>query len=76
MNLLTAFHMGTVRPKSKQGNTTNLNISFSMENKKRAAQVGFKLMTYYLEADALPTELLKQLSWLGRIKAIRVNSLT
>ena len=26
--------MGTVRPKSKQGNTTHLNISFSMENEK------------------------------------------
>ena len=25
-------YMGTVRPKSKQGNTTNLNISFSTEN--------------------------------------------
>ena len=32
--------------KSKQGNTTNLNISFSMENEKRAAQVGFKPTTY------------------------------
>ena len=33
---------------SKQGNTTNLNISFSMESEKRAAQVGFKPMTYVL----------------------------
>ena len=40
--------MGTVSPKSKQGNTTNLNISFSMENEKRAAQVGFKPTTYCL----------------------------
>ena len=40
--------MKTVRPKSKQGNTTNLNISFSMENEKGAAQVGFKLTTYCL----------------------------
>ena len=41
-------YMGTVRPKSKQGNTTNLNISFSIENDKRAAQLGFKHMTYLL----------------------------
>ena len=34
-------YMGTVRHKSSQGNTTNLNISFSMENEKRAAQVGY-----------------------------------
>ena len=30
----------------EQGNTTNLDISFSMENEKRAAQVGFKPITY------------------------------
>ena len=62
-------YMGTVRSKSKQGNTTNLNISFSMENEKRAAQVG----------DALPTEVPRQLSWLIQIKAIqgkRATSLT
>ena len=34
--------------KSKQGNTTNLNISFSMENEKRAAQVGLEPTTYCL----------------------------
>ena len=34
--------------KSKEGNTTNLNISFSMENEKIAAQVGFKPTTYCL----------------------------
>ena len=34
--------------KSKLGNTTNLNISFSMENENRAAQVGFKPTTYCL----------------------------
>ena len=35
--------------KSKQGNTTNLNIScFSMENEKIAAQVGFEPTTYCL----------------------------
>ena len=34
---------------SKQGNTTNMNISFS--NEKRAAQVGFKPMTYCLLAN-------------------------
>ena len=37
---MSSIAMGTVRPKSKQGNTTNLNISFSMENEKIAAQVG------------------------------------
>ena len=42
-------NMGTVRPKSKQGNTTNLNISFSMKNeKKNPAQVGFKPTAYCL----------------------------
>ena len=35
--------------KSKQGNTTNLSISFSMENEKRAAQVGLKPMTWKAE---------------------------
>ena len=55
--------------KSKQGNTTNMNISFSMENEKRAAQVELEPTTY--EADALPTELPWQLSWLGRIKVIQ-----
>ena len=55
--------------------TTNLNISLSMENEKRAAQVGFDPTTYCIyirtayEADALPTELSRQLSWLGHIKA-------
>ena len=55
--------------KSKQGNTINLNISFSTE--KGAAQVGFEPTTYLhstYEAAALPTELPRQLSWLGRIK--------
>ena len=41
-------YMVAVRPKSKQINTTNLTISFSMENAKRAAQVGFKPTTYCL----------------------------
>ena len=47
-NMCVHTCMGTVRPKSKQGNTTNLNISFSMEKEKRAAQVGFKPTTYCL----------------------------
>ena len=35
--------------KSKQGNnTTNLNISFSVENEKRAAQVGLEPTTHCL----------------------------
>ena len=41
-------YKGTIRPKSKQGNITNMNISFSIENDKRAAQVRFKHMTYLL----------------------------
>ena len=32
--------MGTVRSKSKQGNTTNLDISFSMENEKKSCSGG------------------------------------
>ena len=55
--------------KSKQGNTTNLNISFS--NEKRAAQVGFEHTAY--EADVLPTELPRQPSWLGQIKVYKGN---
>ena len=34
--------------KSKQGNTTNLNISSSVEKEKRAAQVGLEPTTYCL----------------------------
>ena len=34
--------MGTVRLISKQGSATNLNVSFSMEDEKGAAQVGYK----------------------------------
>ena len=53
-------YIGTVRPKSKQGNTTNMNNYFSIENDKRAAQVIFKHISYKnytsYEADALPTE--------------------
>ena len=41
-------YMGTIRPKSKQGNITNLNVSFSIENDNRAAQVRFKHMSYLL----------------------------
>ena len=63
------------RHKSKQGNTTNMNISSSMENEKRAAQVRVRWDSNpwhtACEADALPTEIPRQLSWLGRIKAIQ-----
>ena len=63
-----------VRPKSKQGYSTSLNIkfSFSMENERK------KLLRWdsnpqhdAYEANALPTELPRQLSWLGRITAIQ-----
>ena len=40
--------------------------SYSMENEKRAAQVGFKPTTYVrttYEEDVLPTELPRQLSY-------------
>ena len=35
-------------PKAGQGNGTNLHISFSMENERRAASVGIKPTTQYL----------------------------
>ena len=55
--LYTAIHVRAVGTciwkqldlhKSKQGNTTNMNISFSMENEKRAAQVGLEPTTHCL----------------------------
>ena len=48
--------------KSKQGNTTNLNIFFSIENEKRAARVGFKPTTYCLLGRCSTTELPRQLN--------------
>ena len=52
---------------------TYLNISFSIDNEKEAAQVGFESTTYSTayKADVLPTELPRQLSWLSQIKAIQ-----
>ena len=44
--IMSSVAMGTVRPRSKQGNTTNLNSSLFEE--ERAAQVRFKPTTYYL----------------------------
>ena len=55
--IVHVLYVGTVRPtvhvyvrKSKQGNTTNLIIIFfeSVQNERRAAQVGFKPTTYCL----------------------------
>ena len=60
-----------IHTSSRQGNTTNLNIFLSMENEKRAAQVDSNQRHTAHETDALPTELPRQLSWLGRIKAIQ-----
>ena len=57
--------------KSKQGNTINLNISFSMENEKELLRWDLNPQHTAYEADALPTELPRQLSWLGRIKVIQ-----
>ena len=65
------MYMGNVRPKSGQGNTTNLNFYFSIENKKELLRWGSNPRHTAYEADALPTELPRQLSWLGRIKAIQ-----
>ena len=47
------------------------NVSLSEENEKRAARVGFEPTTTAYEADALPTELPPQVSWLDGIKAIQ-----
>ena len=56
-----------------QGNTTNLNISFSIEYEERAAQVGLEPTTYCLLGRCSTTKLPRQLNgWpLGRIKAIQ-----
>ena len=66
----------TVRHKSKQGNTTNLNIYFS--NEKELLRWDSNPIHIAYEVNALPTELPRQLSWLGQIKAIqgKVNHLT
>ena len=61
-------YMGTARLKSKQGNTTNLNIFFSMENETELLRC--PQHTAY-EEDAPPTEVPRQLSWLGRIEVIQ-----
>ena len=43
--------------KWKQGNPTNLNNSFSIENEKRAAQVGLEPTTYCLLGRCSTTKL-------------------
>ena len=45
-NSKLSIYMRTIRPKSKQDNKTNLNISFP--NEKINSQVGFKSTTYCL----------------------------
>ena len=60
--------METVRPQSKQGNTTTRTFIFPM--KKELFRWDSKSQYTAYEANALPTELLRQVSWLGRIKAI------
>ena len=64
--------------KSKQGNTTNLNIYFSLENEKISAQVGLKPMTYCLLGRCSTTELPRQLNgWVeSRQYKVRATSLT
>ena len=54
--------------KSKQGNTTNLNISFSMENEKELLRWDSNPQCTLNKADTLPTELPRRL---GRNKAIQ-----
>ena len=57
--LQTPLAMKTLRPTyiNKQGNTTNLNNSFSIENEKRAAQVGLEPTTHCLLGRCSTTEL-------------------
>ena len=64
--------------KSKQGNTTNLNISFSIENEKRAAQVGLEPTTYCILSRCSTTKLPRQLNgWVeSRQYKARATSLT
>ena len=64
--------------KSKQGNTTNMNISFSIENEKRAAQVEFEPTTYCLLDRCSTTKLPRQLNgWVeSRHYKARATSLT
>ena len=64
--------------KSKQGNTTNMNISFSIENEKRSAQVGLEPTTYCLLGRCSTTKLLRQLNgWVeSRQYKARATNLT
>ena len=48
-----------------------LNVSFATET---PARVGFKPTIYWLKEDAPPTELCKQLGWLGQIEALQGNA--
>ena len=69
--------MGAVKPKSKQGNTTNLN-SFSSNEKGELLRWDLNSQHTAYEADVLsnvlpdvlPTEQPRQFSWLDQIKAI------
>ena len=63
--------MGTFRPKSKQGNTTNLNSSLFKEKGAVICTHNNNYTVY--EANAPPTELPRQLSLLGQIKGIQVQ---
>ena len=66
--------MGTVTPKSNHGNATKLSIFFSDEKKSCLDKIEPTTATYVhnaYEVDVLQIELLRQLGWLGRIKAIQ-----
>ena len=55
-----SLYRGTVRHKSKQGNATNMNISFSMENEKKSCSGG--IQTHDI---LLTRQMLYQLSYHG-----------
>ena len=59
--------------KSNQDNTTNMNIPFSIENEKKKELLRWDSKPRHTayKAYALPTELPRQLCWLGRIKALQ-----
>ena len=54
------YIMGTVRPKSKQGNTTNMNVSFSMGKWGKSCSGGIRT-----HDRLLTKQMLYQLSYRG-----------
>ena len=64
----------TITP--NQGNTTNLDISFCLENEKKSISGWIRTKNILLMRQMLyiPIELPRQFSLLGRIKAIQGNA--